>query len=259
MTFGWLRAAAGVTIMASILIWGVHRSTRNAELIDAVAHHNVPGAQRALAGGADANATEPRIIWNTDPAGRALPLHYRSQPMPAIVMAAYENNAGLVSLLLRHGANPNSSGEYSVLPLSYALLYGNTAMARALFDHDVSRETAGSQSTAVTLVTGGMEICRRNPHSALFAGHDYPGVITLLLARGMNIDARGEDGLTMLAGAARAGDAALVKSLLARNADATIADHTGQTPLFYARRFSHPEIASLLASASTGRKPNRNP
>ena len=68
----------------------------------------------------------------------------------------------------------------------------------------------------------------------------------LLIARGANVNCRGEEGVAPLHEVAGNGQMEFAKLLLAHGANVNAKDDKGQTPLSVAIEYKHPEIAQLL-------------
>jgi len=85
--------------------------------------------------------------------------------------------------------------------------------------------------------------------------HDHAEAIqiaTLLLDRGANPDARGQERVTALHLAAALGNEAMVKLLVQRGANIQLADDKNKTALFYAVKF--PKVQMLLFDAMSNKK-----
>jgi ankyrin len=120
--------------------------------------------------------------------------------------------------LLKAGADPNKRTEHGVTPLSLAIGNGNAAMVRLLLDAGAdpqALESTGETALMMAAQTGVL------------------AVVQLLLERGAPVDAR-EAGFdqTALMYAARAGHADVVSALLARGANPNVATRVGPTPAF---------------------------
>ena len=72
------------------------------------------------------------------------------------------------------------------------------------------------------------------------------GVAELLLAHGPEVNARDDDSLTPLHGAAQEGYKDMVELLLANKADVNARDGDGRTPLHLAVQNGHKDVVKLL-------------
>lgn len=70
--------------------------------------------------------------------------------------------------------------------------------------------------------------------------------IEYLLKRGANIDARDQDGQTVLMAAVKSGDLSIINGLLAYKANPNLQDHDGWTAAMYGVRSNEPKIFRLL-------------
>src|ERR1043166_6615195 len=70
--------------------------------------------------------------------------------------------------------------------------------------------------------------------------------LTVVLSRGVDVDARNEHGMTALMRAARCGHAAAVRMLLEHGADPNVARHDKFTALALAAFFGHTETVRIL-------------
>jgi ankyrin repeat protein len=80
-------------------------------------------------------------------------------------------------------------------------------------------------------------------------------VIRALLDRGIDPDARDEDGLTGLIWAGRKGRIESAQLLLERGATIELADHRGRTALFHAACFNHQAFVAWIAAAGANVNP----
>jgi ankyrin repeat protein len=74
-------------------------------------------------------------------------------------------------------------------------------------------------------------------------------VVQLLLARGAEVNAGDDYGLTALMRASRKGHREIVQALLAKGADVNAKDKEGRTALMWASRRGHREIQEMLIKA----------
>lgn len=192
---------------------------------------------------------------------------------PAIHWLVRYDEVDGVRMLLDKGADPNVSSRYGVTPLTLAVANGNTAMVRLLLEAGADPETRELSGEPVLL-------------SAAAVG--VTGPVQSLVEHGASVDARdAKFGQTALMIAAREGHANVVRYLLDQGADpnaattvvgeerwvppnsqrgfgfgigiirgGTPADRGRRdpipgkmTPLLYAARGDHTEVAGLLLEA----------
>lgn len=194
------------------------------------------------------------------------------QPVVAgtLVAAAGRGDVRFVRDLLARGAEANerdARGRTAVTAAAYA---GSTEVVRLLIDAgadvDLQDETRANAFLAVG-ETGSVavldEVLRGNPDVTLtnrFGGtalipaadRGHVDMVRVLLERTeVDVDHVNNLGWTALLEAVILGDGGqahieIVRLLLAGDADATIADREGVTPLEHARRLGHSEIVALL-------------
>jgi ankyrin repeat protein len=79
--------------------------------------------------------------------------------------------------------------------------------------------------------------------------HDHGAVAELLLARGADVNASGDGGVTALMLAANNGRAALLQRLISRGTNVNAQTRDGWTALTYAAWRGHPSVARRLLAA----------
>ncbi len=157
---------------------------------------------------------------------------------------AYEDTA-LVAFLLSHGCDPSQESHRGVVAhlteqiceRSYVSRI-DTMLLSALLRHGASPDERADNGTPAIVM------CVDNREGAELA--------SILLAHGVNIDARGPDSATALTRALKKTHCELVDTLLAHGANPNLADSAGMTPLLYAvttYRCSHAAGALLDAGA----------
>ncbi len=184
--------------------------------------------------------------------------------------AVLYNKPELVVLLLAHKANVNAridarGLESGATPLLYAVVQNELPLTRLLIAHGADvRSTYRSGRTALHIAAdGGMtDIARfllqngadaNARDSAGFSPLDdavwrgFPEVTSLLLESGARInDVQLRTGATPLNEAACKGQNAVLEMLLAHNADTTIEDKAGFSPIENAIRFHHTDIVRII-------------
>jgi ankyrin repeat protein len=176
-------------------------SAGGASVADASMHGDAVVMQALLKSGADPDAPgqfgTPALHWRVDA----------------------DDLAG-ARTLLKAGANPNGLTERNVSPLSLAIANGNVAMVELLLK-------AGANASQ-QLPTGETLLMRAAEAGVL-------PVVQLLLKHGAAVDAReARYGQTALMFAARAGHADIVAALLGAGAQPNVATKLGDTPAFIA-------------------------
>lgn len=153
-------------------------------LFTAIRHGAAGEVERALKGGADANAVD-------------------ADGTPAVMAAALFGDARLVEVLLSHHADPNVKGPGGTTALMWAV--PDLAKVRNLLDHGA-------------VVNAKSETER----TALLVAASYPGtvsVLQLLLNRGADLRAQDRGSATALSLAARSADVDVVRFLVERGLD----------------------------------------
>ncbi len=172
----------------------------------------------------------------------------------ALLMAAYEGDAGRVAALLKQGANPRQGNRYGATPLGEAARRGDADIMRLLLNAGANANEANAEGQ-----TALMEVARTGNLAAAM----------MLLKHGAKIDAREHwGGQTALIWATAQNQPAMIKLLVAKGADvnarATVRDwqrrvtaegrpkdmnRGGMTPLLYAARDGYLDCVSVLLRA----------
>lgn len=92
----------------------------------------------------------------------------------ALMLAAKEGQAGIVHLLLEHGASPHAKDDSGRTPLYYSIQEENDVIVSLLLDHGADVDLQDSDCSYTALM------------SAVYGG--YESVIRLLLDRGASLD-----------------------------------------------------------------------
>jgi len=196
MRSGWVAALALLSPLA-----GHASSTSQTALADAAMNGDAQALKALLKGGADPNVRgqfgTPALHWRVDA----------------------DDLAG-TKLLLDAGANPNGTTERDITALSLAIGNGNAPMVDLLLKAgaDPNRLEPTGETPLMMASQAGV-----------------PEVVQSLLKRGVPVDAREASfGQTALMYAARAGQARIVAILLAAGAQPNVATTVGRTPAFIA-------------------------
>lgn len=201
-------ALAGAGALASIAITA--QASNLDSLVKAVKFDDVSAVQKALAHGADPNATD-------------------EQGMPLIVLAAREKSDKVAKALMD---NPKTDVE----KLDAA---GENAMMLAALNGDAGLVKA--------LIAKGAEVNKKGwapLHYAAANGHD--DVVQLLLDNSAYIDAGSPNGTTPLMMAARGNHLSTVKVLLDAGADSRVKNQLGLTALDFAKRYHAKDVEEGL-------------
>ena len=172
-------------------------------------------------------------------------------------LAANNGSPAVVEALLAAGANPDRALPAGETPLMTASRTGSAAAVRALLDREAdphAREHAHGQTALMWAAAQG-----------------HPAVVRLLLEAGARVDDRSrvyrqvvsssgnadrsgvfevmQGGYTPLLFAARSGDAASARILVAAGADVDAAAASGTSPLVVAAHSGHGAVAAFLLAA----------
>jgi len=150
---------------------------------------------------------------------------------PPLVLAARNGNKSVVEKLL--AAKASVKGEA-----------GNLALRQAL----VSSEESGGQIAELLLGAGAEPA---TSHLCLAAEYGHAEVVKVLLAKGLDVNAKWQDS-TALHAAALAGRAEAARLLLEAGADLNAKDKKGKTPLDLAKAKDHTAVADLLMKKQPG-------
>jgi ankyrin repeat protein len=105
-----------------------------------------------------------------------------------IEAAAGSEQAALVELLLRHGADPDVRDDWGYTPLHGAARHGSSAVLRVLLKHKARTDTCQDRVPDLCFSCGPGSVSRDTPlHSAAHFGHAE--AVALLLAHGANPNA----------------------------------------------------------------------
>ena len=158
-----------------------------------------------------------------------------SKMCTALMAAAKEGHNGVVSLLIRHGADTSMASGDGDTALIFTAQEGRTSTAELLLEAGVLlNHQNGAKRTAL--------------HEAALSKYGY-GVLSVLLGNGARTDIQDAQGKTALIIAVEANDIWLVERLLTEEVDTSIKDHTGRNALDIASALNFQEVVWLLDEA----------
>jgi ankyrin repeat protein len=247
--------AAKVLLAAGADVNSKEQWRQQTPLMWAVAESHPEMAQELIAHGADVNARQVQWHWERqvtkEPREKWMPLG----GLTPLLFAARQGCVDCARVLLKAGAEINAADPNNITPMLLALINGHYDVAAFLLDRgadpNLGDETGRTPLYAVV-------DDHTMPESNLPAPREIDNkltsmdVIQSLLAHGANVNAqlkkqapyrtkvdRGADtmlttGATPLLRAAKAGDAEVIQTLLAKGADPKLATKFGITPLMAA-------------------------
>ena len=162
--------------------------------------------------------------------------------IPALLLAVRREDLSMVELLLDAGADPNTRNPNSnSTPILSAVASGNVNLIKLLL-------AAGAD----------VSLTNNQGKSAIRIASEYGQVNAVqYLLNNKNIDVNETDtshGQTPLHAASICGSAGIVKLLLTYNADINAKGNAGNTPLYYAVKYGHKNVADLLIAAGAEAK-----
>ena len=149
-----------------------------------------------------------------------------------LIIAADSENSEIVEELLKGNANPNIADCDGNTAILVAVKEGCTSVVRVMLNHGVA--TDGLDKSGRTLLhvactcKGKSESESKTPEAA--------EIVRLLLSKGLKPDAQANNGVTPLHDACRVGRLDVIQILLHSNADQSIKDLSGRTPLAVAKQ-----------------------
>jgi ankyrin repeat protein len=197
-------------------------------------------------------ASDPRLAAARNAAGISVVLwacYHRQTPLVEMLLAVGEPldifEASAVSGGSERGvalltADPSLIGAFSVdgfTPLHLSAYFGQEEMASVLLEHGADPNAVSRNSMAL-----------RPLHSA--AVSRALGIVTNLLDRGADVNAKQHGGWTPLHAAAFNGDLAMTELLVVRGADPFTLSDDGKTPLDIATEKGHESVATWLREHS---------
>jgi hypothetical protein len=178
---------------------------------------------------------------------------------PLLVIALERHDTAMVDLLLKFGAPVTQRFQcrediyperyVRLSPLAAAIEMNDSAMVNLLLAHTTPQDLQDPGHPSGPLDNDSTLL-----HSAVRSGN--PEWVTLLLERGVPVDALERLGETALHEAARRGNREMVEILLAHGADPTAKDVSGALPLDKAPARHHDEMAKLLGAARLPERPD---
>jgi quinoprotein dehydrogenase-associated probable ABC transporter substrate-binding protein len=152
-----------------------------------------------------------------------------------LMTAAYCDDAASIKVLASHGGDVNAVSGQNFAPLGIAVQYGKDEAAVALIEAgaDTARPVGDAAYTPLMLAT---------------ANHSHP-VVTALLAKGADVNAKNSGGVTALMIAAAGGRADMVELLMHAGANVRAQNDRGDTALSIARGKGDEKVIKLLGEA----------
>uniref|UniRef100_A0A4W6FY12 Kinase D-interacting substrate 220b n=1 Tax=Lates calcarifer TaxID=8187 RepID=A0A4W6FY12_LATCA len=155
----------------------------------------------------------------------------------ALMWAAYKGRVEVTTLLLEHGANPNTTGQqYSVYPIIWAAGRGHADIVKLLLQNGAKVNCSDKYGTTPLIW-------------ASRKGHF--DCVMHLLENGADVDQEGANSMTALIVAVKGGYTDVVKELLKRNPNVNMTDKDGNTALMIAAKEGYTEIVQDLLDAGT--------
>ena len=146
-----------------------------------------------------------------------------------LAIAAMKGNLKIATLLLDHGAKPDSDNQWGCTALYCAAWHADAPMVQLLLEHGAKSQIESSLAYA--------------------AFHGETNVLRALIDHGANVNSPDTaNRKTPLYKAASKGHKEAVLMLLEAGADPAIANDDGITPAVAAKEYNHPEIADVISS-----------
>jgi ankyrin repeat protein len=221
--------------------------TSSAQFVEAAKNQDVKTVRSLLNQKADVNARS-------------------SDGSTALLWLAHWNELDTAELVLKAGADPNTTNDFRMTPLSQACTNASAEFVRLLLKNGANPNTAiatgetplmtcaktGNADAVGILVEYGAAVNATEPsqnQTAIMwaAAERHPGVVGALIAAHADLKAHSKQGFTPIHFAARVGDLESVKLLLAAGVDANILTAAnGFTPLLIATMRAQVEVALYL-------------
>lgn len=144
--------------------------------------------------------------------------------------AVLRGHADVAETLLARGANANGRDRHGYTPLHHAAAEGHASMVEVLLQ--------GGASADIQTKGGWPSL-----QMAIFRGREK--AVAMLADSGLDLNAPSGE-IVPLHYAASEGRETIVEILIAKGADVDLRDRHGRTPLYWARRGGHDDIADLL-------------
>lgn len=173
--------------------------------------------------------------------------HLYKSSASLLYILADNNYVELISVALEMDPRFDIRGERHVYPLFAALINGHRDAFNALLQEgtegpkeDIFGKLTNKSRNLLYQLNGGTPLLW-----ATMEGHEQ--IVRLLVARGVDVNAKDSDGRTPLSWAAFNGCGQAVELLLAKGGDANAEDCTGRTPLSWAASKGHKQVVRLLS------------
>ncbi len=188
----------------------------------------------------------------------------------ALLWAAHWNDLDSADLLLRAGADANAVNDFRITALSLACTNGNAALVERLLNAGASPHTpiatgetpimtcasTGSADAVRMLIARGADVNAREPvqhQTALMwaAAEHRSDVVRTLIEHGANLRAATKKGFTALHFAAREGDVAVARLLLAAGVDVNVRSQPDSSDNGERPRGRGPSYEATVSAGST--------
>lgn len=182
------------------------------------------------------------------------------------MLAARNRQLDRVATLLEAGADANRPNDKGGTPLMYAVLGGDPQIVRLLLDHDVNlnaKAENGWSAVMIAAAKGYVEVLEMlleegaDPTLAdvyswtplMRAGFEKRAAVVRLLLEDdrVDINRRGENGITALHLAASQGHVEIARLLVAHGADPQIKDRFDRTAHLIALQRKHADLVEVLS------------
>ena len=161
-------------------------------------------------------------------AGTLTNINYAPEIDSALSTAVSQKDERVIHLLLEKGANMDARDHYGSSALTVAVSEGNLAIVQLFLEKGADVKALDSQhgTTLISVASGNYNSEETNRLA----------IASLLLKRGIAVNATNADGKTALMNAAYLRRAGLVELLLDNGADAMIKDKNGNDAFFYSKK-----------------------